>query len=170
MVEGARMEPRNAVRSRGNSRTRKRSGNGRRRANSRPSTVNELLKRFPAVVEDIRQERGECTLFGIFHRLGGWNRWDVVVAAPWVKEGRAKAIDYLVPKIRARLRRKDMMLLLAVSPFPDTEPSVRELRQTVEFRGAPVEVRNFTFAGVEIERAYIFALKKLRNGSRTAAA
>ena len=56
--------------------------------NSRVSTA-DMICLFQKAEEEISQEHGDFTLFGLFERLDIYEKYDLVVSAPWLQDDRA---------------------------------------------------------------------------------
>lgn len=51
-------------------------------------STSEMISLFRRVEEEISRERGDFTLFGLFERLDIHEEYDLVIAAPWLKDDR----------------------------------------------------------------------------------
>lgn len=121
-----------------------------------------LLSKYREIEAEVAREKGEFNLFALLQRedsFGG--KWDLVVAAPWIGEGRLKTLKYLAGKITPRLTMEERLSLAIVVPVsPDDEP-VRRLIQAfpVTSDEKPIEIRDWDYNGMPITRGYILTAR-----------
>jgi hypothetical protein len=124
--------------------------------------MQELLNKLRDSAGEIATEKGEFTLFALLQRedaVGG--KWDLVVAAPWIGEGRLETLKYLAGRITPRLSLEELLSLSKmVTVFPNDEP-VRRLIQAFPVipDQKPVEIRDWDYDGMPIARGYILTAR-----------
>ena len=60
-------------------------------------------------MRDISAKKGDFTLFGVFKRESGLGKWDLVVAAPWLKANEFKGLSCLVRLLTASLGKRALL-------------------------------------------------------------
>jgi hypothetical protein len=124
--------------------------------------MQELLNKYREIEAEVAREKGEFSLFALLQRedaFGG--KWDLVVAAPWIGEGRLKTLNYLADKITSRLTIEELLSLSMVVPVSVTdEPVQRLIREyPVTPDQKPIEIRDWDYRGMPIARGYILTAR-----------
>ena len=114
----------------------------------------ELISKFRTIEREIAQEKGPFTLFALIQGQGAWDKWDVVVAAPWTRDNLKETLDYLVEKIRKVLHKEELLKLSKIVPLDPSWDFVEEILAEWEEYG-DVGLRNIEINGIEIKRAHI---------------
>jgi hypothetical protein len=114
-------------------------------------------EKFAQIRSEIIADKGELTLFALFLREGAEDRWDLVVAAPWLDGDDDAALRYLSRKLNAKLNDREMIELSRIVLIEQNDPGLRKLlRDTAVEDGEIRELENATFAGLSLTRAMIF--------------
>jgi hypothetical protein len=123
--------------------------------------MQELLKKLQEIEAEVAREKGAFNLFALLQREDGYGKWDLVVAAPWIGEGRLKTLRYLAGKITPRFSPEERLSLAIVVPVsPDDEPVQRLIRAfPVSPDQKPVEIRDWDYNGMPIARGYILTAR-----------
>ncbi len=116
----------------------------------------ELISKFRTIEREIAQEKGPFTLFALIQGQGAWDKWDVVVAAPWTRNNLKESLDYLVEKIRKVLHKEELLKISKIVPLDPSWDFVEEILAEWEAYG-DVGLRNIDINGIEIKRAHILA-------------
>jgi hypothetical protein len=113
--------------------------------------------KFVQIRSEIIAEKGELTFFALFLREGVEDRWDLLVAAPWLDQDEATALRYLAKKITSKLTEREMLELSRIVLIEQNDPGLKKLlRNTIVEDGAVREIENSQFAGLSLSRAIIF--------------
>jgi hypothetical protein len=114
-------------------------------------------EKFVQLRSEIIADRGELTLFALFLRGEVDDRWDLLVAAPWVDDDEAGALRYLSRKVAAKLSEREIIELSRIVLIEQNHPGLKELlRETVVEDGIVRQIENLEFAGLSLRRAIIF--------------
>jgi len=73
--------------------------------------MRQFLEKFKSMAKEIADERGELALFALFLREDT-EKWDLVVAAPWVKTDSMEDYKYMADKLKQYL---EISYLLSIS-------------------------------------------------------
>lgn len=114
-----------------------------------------LVPKMQQVLAEIEAERGGVALFALFERADSAGKWDVVVAAPWVRPSEKDAREYVIRKIRPKLTVFELLALSRVIVLMPEEPFVQFILGAVTPTGGLKEFDEFSFDGMEIAHAYI---------------
>ncbi len=74
--------------------------------------MKQLVEKLQSIAKEIANERGELSLFAFLLREEAENKWDLVVAAPWLNTDSIEDINYIADKLKHYL---DVSELLSIS-------------------------------------------------------
>ncbi len=118
-------------------------------------TVN--IEKLRQVMNEVAAEKGQFTLFGLFLREDAPDKWDLVVAAPWLEEGKLKALGEFAAKLAAVLGEQEVLSLSRIVTVNHDNPGLDAILTAVHIEGGrPMEVKESNFFGLAIKDAYIF--------------
>ena len=121
----------------------------------------KLVKEFVSLERDISAEKGEFSLFALFHREEAlYDKWDLVIAAPWIKAERMENRRYFVDQLKARLGPKEMMTISRIALINNDDLRLEDIYEDVEVEHGIVEVVFRTFFDMDIKHAYIITSKR----------
>lgn len=123
--------------------------------------MKEFINKFVELERRIKKQKGEFTLFALFMRDNGLNKWDVVVAAPWIDWDRKAALDYISQQIQLSLTRDEVLQISRIALIDETNPTLDEIQRTLQPKHGVVEITNSDLFGLEIKRAFIITAQKL---------
>jgi hypothetical protein len=123
--------------------------------------MQELLAKLRDLEAEVRRERGDFSLFALLQREDAYGKWDLVVAALWIGDWNIEDLQYLCDKVTARLTERELLSLAFVTIVsPDDEPVQRLIREyPVSSDEKPVEIRDWDYNGMAIERGYILTAR-----------
>ena len=127
--------------------------------------MKELVSKFVSLEQEIAQEKGNFAFFALFLREDVPDRWDLVVSAPWFSTDTKETLDYLVGKIKPRLKESELLMLSRIVLVSPSDLSLRAIHKAVQIEHGAVEVSNSNFFGLVIKQAYIITSKRL-NGDK----
>lgn len=117
--------------------------------------MNNLQKKIVQLESEISQEKGDFTLFALFIREDTLEKWDLVLAAPWIESDRREAFSYIMDKIESALQLEDRRSISGVVLTQPSNPALEDLWQSIETEQLPIELYNRSFFGMDMRRAYI---------------
>jgi hypothetical protein len=127
-------------------------------------------RRFMEAMEAITRKRGPLTLFALLMRADSAGKWDLLLAAPWIDEGKLKAFSYVANEIHARLAEDEVLAISRIAQLPEGSTALRaildEVRDETEF---PVELQGTDLFGLGVVHAIIFHASASTSRSRRAA-
>ena len=89
--------------------------------------LDSLLDKLAILEREIAAQKGEFSLFGLFHREESIS-WDLIFAAPWIAGDRHAARDFLVERLQARLDLPELRELGRIQPLMEDSPFVAMAR------------------------------------------
>lgn len=120
----------------------------------------ELSDRFRNLESRIASEKGSFALFALFMREEVPDRWDLIVAAPWIGDDRGSAVEYFVSQIKAQLGEQDLTHLARIVVVDPEEAGIQALNRAVQIEHGAVEVRDSTFFGLPVKHAFIITSRR----------
>ncbi len=117
--------------------------------------MKDLLDKFIALERLLSNQKGDCSLFALFLREDAVDKWDLIVAAPWVDADRKEALAYISNQIQQTFTPEELSQLSRIVLVEQSNPTVAALNQAVRVQHGKVEVLNSNFFGLQIKHAYI---------------
>jgi hypothetical protein len=123
-------------------------------------TGRELSDKFRELESGVADEKGDFVLFALFMREDAPDRWDLIIAAPWVGSDKRDAVDYFVNQIKSRLGEQTLTRLSRIVVVDPQDAAVQDLNRVVQIEHGGVEVRDGTFFGLPVKHAFIITSKR----------
>lgn len=120
----------------------------------------ETLDGFIKLEREVSRDKGEFVLFALFAREDLPDRWDLVIAAPWVRTQKEGA-EYFVQEIQKLLSAAVLTDLSRIVFVKPTDPPVEAINRAIHIEHGNVEVRDSNFFGVPIKHGYIITSQRL---------
>jgi len=117
----------------------------------------EKLHKF---MKQIEARKGRFTLFGLFLREDSPGLWDLVLAAPWLENGRLKALGELVQQMSKALGQDEVMSFSRIVTLNHDDPALHAILSEIGSRRKPLEKRGHDLFGLPIEHAVILRAAK----------
>lgn len=70
--------------------------------------MRQLVDKFKSMAKEIADERGELSLFALFLREDA-EKWDLIVAAPWVNTDSLEDYKYIADKLKHDLKVSELL-------------------------------------------------------------
>jgi len=121
--------------------------------------IKPIIKRekMVALLNEIIAEKGEVTLFGLFHREGDW---ELFVAGPWVDKDYMGAHRYIDKKLKAHLTAEENLSIYRIGILESHYPILAAILDAVPAGREQAVFRDEDFLGNEIKRAYVLRAKR----------
>jgi hypothetical protein len=117
---------------------------------------NVICDKMAALEKEISAEKGDFYLFALFCREDAADRWDLVVASPWLEADEKQGLNYLADKVRVALTEEELLSLSKIVVLEADNPVVDAVRKSVqETRHGRIELQNQDFAGVQVAHVCI---------------
>jgi hypothetical protein len=112
------------------------------------------IEKFKLIEKEIAGERGDLSLFALFLREDS-DKWDVVVAAPWLSEHEKSDLDYLVKKVKEHFEIQEMLALSRIIVVSPSDEAVKSINDSYKVEHGMNEIEDSEFFGMPMEHAYI---------------
>jgi hypothetical protein len=123
--------------------------------------MRELLEKFANLERNLSRDRGEFSLFALFLREDAVDKWDLIVAAPWIDDNRKEALSYITNQIQTAFSSDELSSLSRVVLVDQTNPAVEALNQAIRVHHGQNEVHDSSFFGLPIRHGYIITSQRL---------
>ena len=123
--------------------------------------MKELLDRFISLERNLSEQRGPFALFALFLREDAQDRWDVIVAAPWIEADRKSALTVLTDQIQRSLSPDELTQLSRVVIVDENNPALEAINSAVHVEHGAADVQDSNFFGLHIRRAFIITSQRL---------
>jgi hypothetical protein len=120
----------------------------------------EFREKFRHLEGRLAEERGGFVLFALFMREDAPDRWDLIVAAPWVGNDRRQAVAYFVAQIKQSLGDADLANLSRIVVVDPQDAAVKAINKSIQIEHGEVEVKDSSFFGLPVKHAVIITSKK----------
>lgn len=131
--------------------------------------MKQILDKFVSVERSVSDERGPFALFALFLREDMNDRWDFVVAAPWLHSNSKDDLEYLAEQVTSQLDPNEVVFLSRIVVIDMDNPGLEEVRQAFHIEHGRIEMKDRDFFGLRIQHAHIITSQS-GGGSRETAA
>jgi hypothetical protein len=124
------------------------------------TTTDDPYAKLRALEKEIAIEKGEFTLFAIWHRLGSYlGSADIVVCAPWIDRESHEGADYISERVAKTLRIDEIGFVSGVIPLAKEDLVVRTVLGTMFVRHGWIQLFDTAVAHnydrIRVDRALI---------------
>ncbi|UCC96728.1 MAG: hypothetical protein JSW66_12890 [Phycisphaerales bacterium] len=118
---------------------------------------NETLEKLASLERELSDEKGDFSLFGLFLREDAQDedKWDILVAAPWLDADKKKGLAYLAKEIQERLEPDELLSISRIVVLERGNPTLEAIHKAVKVKHGKVEIKDNNFSGVQITKACI---------------
>ncbi|MGZ5433058.1 MAG: hypothetical protein ACXW5U_12330 [Thermoanaerobaculia bacterium] len=116
--------------------------------------MNELTSKIQDVEREIARDKGPLTLFAFFERDDVYDRWDVVIAAPWAKFDE-KTLRYVADVLKRHLMPGEMVRLARIVVLEPDEDPVKSLTEAYQVEHGQIELNRPQDFGLPVKYGYI---------------
>ncbi len=122
--------------------------------------IDAIIGKLRAIERATSSEKGDYKLFGLFLREDSLDKWDLLVAADWIRTDDPEPVEYISSKIQKSLTPYEIVSLSRVLLIPEDNPGLIALQQGFSVEGGSVEIKNSTILGLQIKHAYIITCRR----------
>lgn len=113
------------------------------------------IDKFVAIKNQLKQENGEFTFFGLFLRDDAPDKWDVLVAAPWAEADSQAALKTVSAAITSSLSASELLRLSRVVILDHDNPMLRAIWAAMKFKDGVGHFVDCNINGLQVRHAYI---------------
>ena len=118
--------------------------------------IKHIINKLESLEKEIADEKGEFSLFGLFLREDAENRWDLVVAAPWLNSDSMEDLNYIVSKLNIYLKNSELLSISRIVILELNDPMVQIITNNFGVaRGRPFELNHPQIFKLPFKYAYI---------------
>jgi len=121
--------------------------------------MKEYLDKFIDLEKQVSQRKGDFFLFALFLREDAQDKWDLVVAAPWIEKNQQKAINYLAAQLQQKFSAEELIKISRIVVIDQANPALKAITRAIKVEHGDVEVQNSNFFGLQISQAYILTAR-----------
>lgn len=122
--------------------------------------MKELFDKFGELERKISDIKGDFALFALFLREDAIDKWDLLVAAPWIETDRKTALSYIAEQIQLSFKPEELTQLSRVVLIDQTNPALDAINRGMKIEHGDVDVQDSNFFGMQIKHAYIITSQK----------
>ena len=120
---------------------------------------NKVIQDFARLESEIAAKKGDFVLFALLWRGKLPNRWDLIVAAPWIGGHSMESVQYFVDEIKSLLGPQALMSLSRIVVFDPYHVEVEAFNRAVQVEHGDIEIRDRDLFGQTIKEAHIITSK-----------
>lgn len=126
--------------------------------------MKELLNKLMLIEKETAKERGGYDLFALFLREDAHDKWDIIIAADWLKDNKGEALQYVARKVQNILTADELFKISRIVIIDDPSSALPVLEQAVKTTSNDAtEIKDIVLFGLHIERAIIIATKNFES-------
>lgn len=122
--------------------------------------MKELVDKFVELERKISDIKGDFALFALFLREDAIDKWDLLVAAPWIETDRKTAFSYMAEQIQLSFKHEELTQLSRVVLIDQTNPALDAINRAMKIEHVGVDVQDSNFFGLQIKHAFIITSQK----------
>jgi hypothetical protein len=126
--------------------------------------MNDFVDSFIELERTVAAERGDFALFALLAREDLPDRWDLVVAAPWIDDRRG-FVEYLVNAIKESMGAERLVELSRIVVMNPDDKLVRVVNSAFSVEHGAWEVRDTDVFGLDIRHAFIITSQSLASAA-----
>jgi hypothetical protein len=112
-------------------------------------------EKLQSFMKQMEARNGRFTLFGLFLREDSPGLWDLVLAAPWLENGKLKALGEFVQKMSEAFGPDEVMSFSRIVTLNHDDPALRAILSETGSLKRPLEKQGHDLFGLPIEHAVI---------------
>lgn len=123
--------------------------------------MNDFVKHIQKVERSISSEKGEFNLFALFLRENSLDKWDLLIAAPWVERNKSDALKRISKEIQQNLTKKEMLKLSRLVIIDKSNPALSAFQKAIDTEHGDAEIKDSNFFGLQIKHAHVITSRRV---------
>ena len=119
----------------------------------------EPIEKFMELERQISKEKGGFALFALFVDELMFDRWDLIVSAPWFSDDEGDTVDYFAEEIKSRLGLQELVSLSRIAVIKPADAA--SITRKLQVEHGAIELRDRTFFGVHVKLAFIITSQEI---------
>jgi hypothetical protein len=128
--------------------------------------LEKVAEKLTGVAEKIQAHKGPLELFGLFHREGPLDLWDIVIAAKWLKAGIGASFAYVADHLREALTEEEMTEISRIVILEHDGTVLQSFRENFGNRTGLADIHFVTEGGAIIRQVYIIVNRPVASKGR----
>ena len=121
--------------------------------------MRKIVDALKEIEFELSREKGPFTLFAVFEREDIPNRFDLVVAAPWIEQDNERALRLLAAEIKKRLSVDELLQVAKIVILDPTDTSVRAITAEHAVEHGRLKIDEASDYGFPVERGYVITAR-----------
>src|ERR1043165_4485760 len=117
--------------------------------------MRDLLDRFIRIERHIAETRGSFAVFGLFLREDAPDKWDLLVAAPWLEDDSPAGLEFIAEQVQDEFNEDQLSRLSRIVVIKANNPALAAINNSIRIEHGGTEFQNCTFFGLSIRHAFI---------------
>lgn len=122
--------------------------------------MNSFIEKLASIEKSVSTQKGNFWLFALLERTESPDKWDLIVAAPWLQEESRKSLDEIIELVGSELSETELLQLSRIIVLNPENPVVQHLTSAFNHEHAFNHVENTVINGMEISRAIIITSRR----------
>ncbi len=122
--------------------------------------MNSFVEKLASIEKMLSVQNGSFWLFALLERAESPEKWDLVVAAPWLQEESRKSLDDIIELIGNKLAETELLQISRIIVLNPENPIVQYLTSAFSHEHSFNHVENTIINGMEISRAIIITSRR----------
>ena len=119
--------------------------------------MKELIAKLIEIEKTTSLQKGKYDLFALFLREAAVDKWDILVAAPWIDTNKAEALKYLAENIQSKLSAKELASISHIAIIDEPNPALAAFQQAIDMEHGAIEIKDSNLFGLDIKQAFLLA-------------
>jgi hypothetical protein len=119
-----------------------------------------LLDKLDRLKLALSRDKGAFDLFGVFLREDSPEKWDLVVAAPWLTPDERESFKTIADGLQSTLTREEVLQFSRIVILEKGNPFLESVIARVSVEHGLSELDQTELSGVSIRRAYILTARR----------
>lgn len=121
--------------------------------------MKDFVNELQSVERLLSKEKGAFNLFALFLREDAPEKWDLLIAAPWVEEDKAETLKRVSKELQKRLSKEELLKLSRVVIIDQSNPALRAF-QTIHVEHGDMDIKDRNLFGLQIKHAHIITSRR----------
>jgi hypothetical protein len=122
--------------------------------------VKELVQKFIEIEHNISGKYGTFNLFALFLREDSPDKWDLVIASPWISKDKQSALKCVAEYVRGALDTNELLMLSRIVILDDKNKALDAINKAISTTHGAIEIRDSDIFGLRIKHAYLITSLK----------
>ncbi len=117
--------------------------------------MKNLIEKFSKIEQKISKEKGDFEFFALFLREDAIDKWDIVVAADWIKHNKWEVMQYVAGYVQRSLDVTEIVNISKIVIIDEDNPELPMIQNSFHIEHGAIEIKDYTFFGLSIKHAFI---------------